>query len=68
MEKQAIISLCRAVSMSAVLAVSSLAFAVTETKGPNGESATPYSQVKLSEVEKNQVRAAGYTAAQSGFP
>ncbi|MBE3670538.1 LacI family transcriptional regulator [Vibrio navarrensis] len=63
MEKQAMISLCRAVSMSAVLAVSSLAFAATETKGPNGESATPYSQVTLSEVEKNQVRTAGYTAA-----
>lgn len=42
---------------------SSLAQANDETRGPNGEQATPYTQVSLTQEQQDQVKAKNYTAA-----
>lgn len=42
---------------------SSLAQANDETRGPNGEQATPYTQVSLTQDQQDQVKAKNYTAA-----
>ncbi len=63
MNKQGIVNTCRVASISLLMALSSSAMAVTETKGQKGEAATPYTDVVLSSEQEQQVRAAGYTAA-----
>lgn len=63
MNKKGIVNTCRVASISLLMALSSSAMAVTETKGPIGEAATPYTDVVLSAEQEQQVRAAGYTAA-----
>ncbi|EGR0419388.1 substrate-binding domain-containing protein [Vibrio cholerae] len=63
MNKKGIVNTCRVASISLLMALSSSAMAVTETKGPMGEAATPYTDVVLSAEQEQQVRAAGYTAA-----
>ncbi|EKO3582113.1 substrate-binding domain-containing protein [Vibrio metschnikovii] len=63
MSKQQIKKIYRIAGISLFMMLSCAVLAATETKGPNGERATPHTAVQLTDVEKDSVRAGQYTAA-----
>lgn len=63
MSKQQIKKIYRIAGISLFMMLSCAVLAATETKGPNGERATPHTAVQLTDVEKDSVRAKQYTAA-----